>query len=184
MRELTFLGFLTQYVRQLSTQNTTSLYKLAAEAGSDNPRLREPLVLYALFSQKTQVLLRAAKNAELRQYYTDFLQKYNKEQVMLALQTHAEQLPEEYHKVWRSYLSVKNRGQADDHTKELIRGKIRRLQNQTGITNYRLYADLGLNPGNVNAWLKHGNSKKVSLNTARRMLRYIESAESRTLHTL
>lgn len=35
--------------------------------------------------------------------------------------------------------------------------------------------DLRLNPGNLNAWLKHGNSDKVSLETARRTLRYVEA---------
>lgn len=30
MRELTFRGFLTQYVRQLAVEETNSLYKLAA----------------------------------------------------------------------------------------------------------------------------------------------------------
>ena len=33
MRDLTFRGFLTQYVRQLAVEETNSLYKLAAEAG-------------------------------------------------------------------------------------------------------------------------------------------------------
>ena len=59
MRELTFRGFLTQYVKQLSAQETNSLYKLAAEASSNNPRLREPLFLYAVYSQKQDVLLQA-----------------------------------------------------------------------------------------------------------------------------
>ena len=40
-------------------------------------------------------------------------------------------------------------------------------------------ADLQLNPGNVNAWLKHGNSEKLSLNNARMMLRYVEQCASR-----
>lgn len=50
MRELTFRGFLAQYVKQLSAEKTNSLYKLAAEAGSSNPRLREPLLLYAVYT--------------------------------------------------------------------------------------------------------------------------------------
>ena len=84
-------------------------------------------------------------------------------------------LPAEYHKVWRSYQSRKNRGQADEHTKELMRQKVKRLQVQKGVTNYRIYTDLKLNPGNLNAWLKHGNGDKVSLDTARRTLRYVEN---------
>lgn len=85
------------------------------------------------------------------------------------------QVPAEYHKVWRSYMSRKNRGRADDYTKELMRQKVKRLQEKNGVTNYRIYTDLKLNPGNLNAWLKHGDSDKVSLDTARRTLRYVEN---------
>ena len=84
-------------------------------------------------------------------------------------------LPFEYHKVWKSYQSRKNRAQVDDHTKELLRQKVKRLQEKNGVTNYRIYTDLKLNPGNLNAWLKHGDSDKVSLETARRTLRYVEA---------
>lgn len=81
-------------------------------------------------------------------------------------------LPEAYTKVWNSYQSRKNRLSADSHTKELMRQKIRSLQEQNRITNYRIYTDLGLNPGNLNAWLKHGDSRKVSLQTARSVLKF------------
>ena len=90
----------------------------------------------------------------------------------------SEEVPAEYTKVWRSYLSRKNRGQADDHTKELMRQKVKRLQEKYGVTNYRIYTDLRLNPGNLNAWLKHGDSDKVSLDTARKTLRYVEGRVS------
>lgn len=92
------------------------------------------------------------------------------------LQQGSEQLPVEYQKVWRSYCSQKNKGLADNHTKELMRQKVKRLQEKNGVTNYRIYTDLKLNPGNLNAWLKHGDSDKVSLETARTTLRYVESA--------
>jgi hypothetical protein len=177
MRELTFKGFLTQYVKQLSKSDTNSLYKLAAEAGSDNPRLREPLLLYALYSGKQAVLLQAAKNPELHTEYHKML-TYSAEEMTQLLESGAALLPTEYHKVWRSFQSQKNRGQADDHTKELMRQKVRRLQSQCGVSNYRIYTDLKLNPGNVNAWLKHGVADKVSLDTARRTLRYVEGYHS------
>ena len=48
MRELTFVGFLSRYVRELSMSGTNSISKLASEAATDNYRLREPLLLYAL----------------------------------------------------------------------------------------------------------------------------------------
>lgn len=173
MRELTFKGFLTCYVRQLSKTDTNSLYKLVAEAATDNPRLREPLFLYALYSEKLSVLLQATKNAALRATYDEMAQ-YTAQQMTVLLENGSSTLSNEYHKVWRSYLSQKNRGQADDHTKELMRQKVKRLQVKHGVSNYRIYTDLQLNPGNLNAWLKHGHSDKVSLETARRTLRYVE----------
>ena len=56
-----------------------------------------------------------------------------------------------------------------------MRQKVKRLQEKKGVTTYRIYTDLELNPGNLNAWLKHGDGAKVSLETARITLRYMES---------
>ena len=175
MRELTFRGFLTQYVKQLSAEKTNSLYKLAAEASNNNPRLREPLFLYAVYSQKEKVLLQATKESALYAEYDRLVSLYKADRMTELLEQASPLLPAEYHKVWRSYQSRKNRGQADEHTKELMWQKVKRLQEKNGVTNYRIYTDLKLNPGNLNAWLKHGNSDKVSLETARKTLRYVES---------
>ena len=46
------------------------------------------------------------------------------------------------------------------------------------LTNYRLYTDLKLNPGNVNAWLKHNDSSKMSLDCARQIYKYAKSYPS------
>lgn len=178
MRELTFTGYLTKYVRALSSYDTGSLYKLAAEAAKDNPRLREPLLLYALFSDNADVLLRASKDKNLHSAYHDMLSQYSKEDMYTALQQEDSKLPVEYQKVWASYLSLKNRHQGENETKALMRNRVLKLQQATKITNYRIYKELGLNPGNVNAWLKHGASEKVSLGTARKVLHYIEAASS------
>ena len=175
MRELTFRGFLTQYVKQLSAEETNSLYKLAAEASSSNPRLREPLFLYAVYTQKEKVLLQATKEPVLRAEYHRLVSLYTADAVTELFEQASPVLPFEYHKVWKSYQSRKNRAQVDDHTKELMRQKVKRLQEKNGVTNYRIYTDLKLNPGNLNAWLKHGDSDKVSLETARRTLRYVEA---------
>lgn len=174
MRELTFKGFLAQYVKQLSKHHTNSLYKLADEASRENARLKEPLFLFALYSDKQTVLLQATKDPDLLAEYQKMVLLYSADQMTLMLTENASVLPNAYHKVWRSFQVQKNRGQSDDHTKELMRLKIKRLQERCGVTNYRIYTDLKLNQGNVNAWLKHGAVDKVSLETARRMLRYAE----------
>ena len=66
------------------------------------------------------------------------------------------------------------RQQTDDATKSLMRDRIIALQQERSITNYRLYTDLNLNPGNLNAWLKHGDSSKISLANARRVMHYLQ----------
>jgi len=176
VRDLSFAGFLKRYVRSLSLTETNSLYKLAKEAADENPRLREPLLLYAVFIDKTDVLLRAVRAHTLYSDYKNLANKYDKASFKTALQDASSPLSEEYKKVWRSYLSRKNRLQNDNHTKELMRNKIVKLQKAKGMSNYRLYADLGLNPGNLNAWMKYGDPNKVSIDTARRALKYLENA--------
>ena len=175
MRELTFAGFLKNYVRSLSMTNTNSLYKLAEEAWDRNPRLREPLLLYAVFTDKIEVLLRATKAPALYSDYQDLISKYDKVGFEAALRDTKSSVPGKYKKVWQSYLTKKNRLQNDNHTKELMRNKIVKLQKVKGVSNYRLYTDLGLNPGNFNSWLKYGETRKVSLDTARRTIKYLEN---------
>ncbi len=175
MRELTFVGFLSRYVRELSMSGTNSISKLAREAANDNYRLREPLLLYALFSGKETSLLRSAESVALEQLYSSVLDRYNKEQMLHAFLTNDPELPSAYHKVWRSYMAQKNRKDTDAKTKELIRQRILSMQKEKGVSNYRIYKTLGLNPGNVNDWLKNGAGEKVSMNTARKAFAYVQS---------
>ena len=175
MRELTLLGFLTQYVRKLSYGNTNNIYKLADEVNRGHYRLREPLVLYAMCSGKEALLLRAAKHSALYEHGSKMFATYNKDNIELALQDDNRFLNSEYKKVWSSYQCAKNKLQSDNHTKELIRQKIKQIQQQKCISNYKIYTGLKLNKGNVNAWLKDGVQSKVSLNTARLILKYVHN---------
>ena len=81
-------------------------------------------------------------------------------------------------KVWRSYCSVRDTVLADNDTKELIHRRVLELQQKKKLTNYRIYTDLKLNPGNVNAWLKHNDSSKMSLDCARQIYKYAKSYPS------
>lgn len=173
MRELTFLGFLTEYVRSLSKAGTASVFALAKEASSDNPRLREPLLLYTLASGKKDILLRAAKKFGLEEFYAPTLSAIGDNSIETVLAEDI--LSKEYIKVWQSYLARKNSRLKDNSTKELMRSKILLLQKEKGITNYRLYSDLRMNPGNLNAWLKHGEHSKISLACARTCLNYLQN---------
>lgn len=173
MRTASFKGFLSSYVRELSGINTLSLYRLTHDAVTTNPRLREPLFLYALMSDKMNVLLQATKDEGLHDEYSQMALKYNKASLVYALEMDSPQLREEYKKAYRSYTFAANRFKNEAHTKMLMQKKISKLQKNKGITTYRLHKDLGINLGNLNAYLKHNNVKKVSLKTARRVLSYL-----------
>jgi hypothetical protein len=175
MRELTFNGFLKQYVYALSAGKTHSLYKLAHEAATTNTRLQEPLFLYALFFGKERVLLQATKNPDLRNKYQSLLELYSKDIIEHALLSSSPILPERYLRVYASYTRLRMRKENNNHIKTLMYNEIRRLQEEKSVSNYRLYTDLKLNPSNVNSFLKHGRVGKVSQNTASKILSYLET---------
>ena len=177
MRKLTFEGFLKQYVAELSGVQTASVHKLA-DRMAENPRLKEPLFLYALAFNKVELLLRYTANSTIATEYEQLSNLYSLEQMLVLLEKQPPELPEGYLKVWRSYCSVRDAVLADNDTKELIHRRVLELQQKKKLTNYRLYKDLKLNPGNVNAWLKHNDSSKMSLDCARQIYKYAKSYPS------
>ena len=60
-----------------------------------------------------------------------------------------------------------------DKIKAIMYSKIVEVKNLKNITNYRIYTTLKLNPGNANAFLKNGDISKVSLNTTRQILQFV-----------
>ena len=55
----------------------------------------------------------------------------------------------------------------------MMQKRIIEVQEEKGITNYNIYKTLNLNPGNVNAFLKNGDTGKVGLDTVRRILTFV-----------
>lgn len=177
MRKLTFEGFLKQYVAELSGIQTASIHKLA-DCLQDTPRLKEPLYLYALAYDKVDLLLRYTEDKGCLAEYEWLSNCCSLEQMLAFLENQSPELPEGYRKVWRSYCSVRDAALADNDTKELIHRRVLELQQKKHLTNYRIYADLKLNPGNVNAWLKHNDSSKMSLDCARQIYKYAKSYQA------
>lgn len=173
VRKLTFEGFLKQYMVELSGVQTASVHNLA-DSLQKNPRLKEPLYLYALVFGKVNLLLRYTETKECHTEYERLCNLYSMEQTLVFLQNQSV-LPEGYLKVWRSYCSVRDAALADNDTKELIHRRVTEIQQKKHLTNYRIYTDLKLNPGNVNAWLKHNDSSKMSLDCARKIYKYAKS---------
>lgn len=173
MRQLTFQGFLETYVKQLSGAETTSIQRLVMECGNF-PRLKEPLFMYALETDKLELLVHYAEKSgeyELLQWS----KAYTKDKLKSAVVRRSPEVPVNFQKVWDSYQYFANKKTHENETKELMREEILKIQDQKNISNYRLYKDLNLNAGNINTWLKNGEGNKVSLQTARRILQYAKN---------
>lgn len=178
MRTLTFKSFLSSYLKELSAQGTSAPFRLAKELDTP-PRLLAPLCLYAVQALTKEQLDR------LRQKHPQIDREFSQNRFLcesadtLGSSLEALEAMNPYRKCWNSYLCARDKKQSELHTKQLMVQKIKALQTQYGITNYRVYKSLGLNPGNVNAFLTHEDCTKVSLGTAREILNFVRSYSCR-----
>lgn len=176
MRELTFKGFLSRYLRSLSDCDTNDIKRLAAEVPA-NYRIIEPLVLYAAATKKLGYLEKVANDSYLLKAVQEIPKDLGWDRILQALEIEEENvLRSEYLKCYKSYVSVRDRYKTTNRSKNLLLMRTRELQQQKSITAYRLYTDLGLNHGNVNSYLKNGEVSKVSLEVAEKLLAYLENS--------
>ena len=171
MRELTFKGFLSQYVKELSYTGTVDLNTLTSEALNGNYRLRAPLLLYAVMNEKSNLLKSHLNSAGYQGELLALLDSLDRPDIEERLEEGA--FPTEYQKVWNSFKVRHDRSKSEDDLKAAMRNKIIQLQEAKKCSNYRLYKDLSLNPGNINCWLKNGDGSKVSYQTAQRVIAYM-----------
>ena len=162
MRELSFKGYLQQQLCELSNYDSKSLYKFASLAES-NARLKNSLCLYLNYYVSEKLKKQLCKKYLYLKEECDRLNGVAVEDIDLS----------EYKTIYENYLNYKNRKQNEDKIKLLMQKRIVEVQEEKGITNYRIYKELNLNPGNVNAFLKNGDTGKVGLDTVRRMLAYV-----------
>jgi hypothetical protein len=176
MRRLTFKGYLESYVQQLAGQSTLSLPRLAALARSE-PRLTEPLVLWAVVTghaSRLSGLLKAQGDLERELLLLASLEREGRLETALA--TEDPRLRPEYTKVWRSYAVRRDARTRDAQLKLEARNRVLALERSKGVSRYRMAKDLGLNPGNLHAFLAQGNATKLSLDRAFELVRYVEAA--------
>jgi len=157
----------------MSDYGTSDIRRLANET-SRNYRLVAPLVLYAASVEKLPYLRSVAKDDYLLGAAAQFLENVSWKDIVSKLENDCETIPLHYRKVYRSYVCINDRQKAVDHTKLLMYERIKELQVEKSVSTYRLYTDLGLNHGNVNAYIKHGDVSKVSLGVAEKVLEYLD----------
>jgi hypothetical protein len=176
MRRLTFRGYLESYVQLLAGQRTLALPRLAALARSE-PRLTEPLVLWAVATgnaSRLSRLLQAQGDLERELATLVSLQQQGTLESALAAEDH--RLRPEYTKVWRSYVVRRDACARDAQLKLEARNRVLALEKSKRVSRYRMAKDLGLNPGNLHAFLAQGDPTKLSLDRALGLVRYLEAA--------
>ena len=168
MKQLTFLGFLKKYLKDLSLCESCSVTKLEKELDK-NIRLLEPLTLYIKMIM-TETQISSIKNQKLQ---ASLLQTNNISNVEEALQR--EIMSENFQKVYTSYKFYINKKDRENNMKKIMLKRIQKLQKEKQISNYKIYTNLHLNAGNINAFLSNNNVEKLSINTAEKILQYVSA---------
>lgn len=176
MRRLTFKGFLESYVSSLSGEHTLALSRLAKLTSSE-PRLTEPALLWATASGQTDRMCRLLEAHDELQEECDVLAGLRAEGTLEhALASEDKRLRPEYVKVWQSYVARRDAQVRDARLKLDARARALALAESKKVTRYRMAKDLGLNEGNLHAYLVQANTSKVSLDRAVALVRYLEAA--------
>ena len=162
MRKLTLLGFLCEYVKSLSENNTLNIHKLTSEIYSGNYRLKEPLFLYCYYNDKSDILLKYISEDDKQEFQA----------ISVNIKKNAP-LPADYMKVLNSYKCRIGMKENDEHIKALMIDKIIKLKETKHISNYRIYTELGINAGNFNDFVKNRNLTRLSLNKSREVYNYL-----------
>ena len=167
---LTLGGFARRYVAELTGTQTTSLRKLLALVLSDAPTAAEAVMVFAGTQGKQGYLSRLARGSALEADYAAVASAMDELGTEAFLQS--ADAPERYKKVWRAYVAERDAILTDRRVIGLMRAKTLDSLRESGMTVYRLCKDLGLNEGNVYAYLNAGDVTKVSRATARRILEH------------
>ncbi len=173
---LTFLGFLRGYCRELTGLETDSLKKLCQAAAANQPAAAEAVMAFAAAKGKERYLLSLAKGTRLEEEYSSVvssLSRFKKAENWIQ----SDHAPDRYRKIWLAYQAKKGAAETDRRVILLMRGKTLEAMKAAGLTTYRICKELDLNLGNAYAYLGKADPAKVSRSTARKIMDYALKAE-------
>lgn len=171
-----FKGFLMRYCAELAGERTSSLRRLCALAGSDAPRVAEPLFLLALEQGQLGYLLKLADGTWMSETYRSLAghaYRYRSAQRFLE----NEPVPVRYAAVLDAFHVRDDDRRSDRRIVGLLLSKTQSALQASGVTRYRACKDLGLNKGNFYAYLA-GDTDKVSRETAQRIFDYASELQA------
>jgi len=175
MRRPVFVRWIKKQVLEIAGTDSFCLRKLTAVAQNEKPRLAEPLLLYAVAVGHTDRLMSFIYQEDIRKSYEKILSiliGVDLNEAALSSRLN-DALPREYGKFLASYRASYNRPETTKDSKRMRWERSRVLQLEKGISTADIYRALGLNAGNVNAYLKHGDTDKVSLQNATDIMNYL-----------
>jgi hypothetical protein len=176
MKVQSFHQFLRNYARSMNSEETLSLAK-AEQWATDNSRFLTLMSILFLFDEKA--LSKLEKNKEkYRTLYSAYQSAKSKYAHMdfdrLNEYVNGLDAFDELRKTYLSYQRlVLNRKNA---IKLNLYEEIQDFKAQKKISNYRIYTDLHLNPGNTNDFLKNKRIDKLSEENVNRIYTYCRSA--------
>lgn len=172
----TFEGWLRRYCCELTGLQTTSVKKLCRAVASKTPHAAEVVFLYALDKGKGSDAVRLASEDDLQHTWSvlESASAGYEGRAEAFLRDNYEKLDKRVQGVLDAYDSIDARAANSLVVKQQMSSAVVQLLDSAGVTRYRLCKDLGLNEGNVYAWLA-GDPTKVSRATARKIWEYAEA---------
>ncbi|MDR1184544.1 MAG: hypothetical protein LBK67_07085 [Coriobacteriales bacterium] len=173
MSEITLVGWLKSELTRMSGQNTLNICKLATLAKNENPRLYEPLLIYAMETGALDRLLFCIEDEKRKEEYLRVAGLCGDCGIVALTEYEIKSLPWDYRKLLLTWKAVEGKRQRIERSKRLRLERTQKLQKLKAVSNVQIYRTLNLNPGNTNAYLKHGDLSKLSLNNATRIMKYL-----------
>lgn len=174
MRKLSLKSYLEKEMVTLSGPNSKSLYRFSA-LSEKNARLKNTVVLYLMLFVKEGLKRHLLNKYPYLSSGCQKLSGITTENIENFLEGNS---LSEYRTIYENYLNRINKQANEDKVKHMMFQRITELQQEKGITNYAVYKALNLNPGNANAFLKNGDVSKLSLDTVRRILEFVNQYSS------
>jgi len=175
MRRPNFKGWVSRELAYLSGENTLNMRRLAFLAQTKGSRLWERLALYAIATGQVERLRGFLYNEEMiadldslagELGNTDFNDPQNIEKL---------HMPARVQKALLSYKAAYKKIDSRNESKRLRLEKIVALQKKKGIPTARICKALGLDSGNVSAYLKHADIDRLSLENATNVMKYLNA---------
>lgn len=172
---LTFKGFLRLYCRELTGLRTDNLRKLRDSVATTMPAAAEALMVFAAMQDKARYLADISQGTWMEDSYAQMAELLDDpEEVSFFLQS--PEAPPRYRAVWSAYVARRYAIAGERLVIAGIREQTLQAMKGRDMTVYRLCKDLGLNKGNIYAFLRKGDDTKVSQGTAQRILEYARKA--------